>query len=56
MQVVEERQGLKVACIEEIALRKGYIDELQFNALMVYYKNNAYGTYLRSVLRDVKGE
>jgi len=46
IQTIENRQGLKVACIEEIALEKGYIDVNQLKEIAIPYKNNEYGTYL----------
>jgi len=51
VQTLELRQGLKVACIEEIAYAKGYIDEPQLLALADRYSNSSYGTYLRQCLR-----
>ena len=51
VQTLELRQGLKVACIEEIAYAKGYIDERQLLALADRYSNSSYGTYLRQCLR-----
>jgi len=41
------RQGLKVACIEEIAYAKGFIDADQLLRLAARYANSSYGTYLR---------
>lgn len=55
VQTMEERQGLKVACLEEIALTKGFIDVAQFNKLAAAYANNAYGKYLARVLADYRG-
>jgi glucose-1-phosphate thymidylyltransferase len=46
MATIEKRQGLKVACIEEIAYALGYIDEQQLMALAEPLKKNAYGQYL----------
>ncbi len=46
IQVLEERQGLKVACPEEIAYARGYIDADQLRALAAPMKNNDYGRYL----------
>ncbi len=51
IQTIEERQGLKIACVEEIAYRKGYIDEAQVERLAEPMKNNAYGRYLMEMLR-----
>jgi glucose-1-phosphate thymidylyltransferase len=46
IEVVEKRQGLKVACIEEIAYEMGYIDQAQLLALAEPLKKNQYGQYL----------
>jgi len=48
---IEERQGLKVACIEEIAYRNGYIDAAQLERLAMR-SNNDYGRYLLSLARQ----
>lgn len=47
---IEKRQGLKVACPEEIAFRKGYIDAAQLEKLAAPLKKNAYGQYLMQIL------
>ena len=52
IQIIEKRQGLKIACVEEIAYRLGYIDAAQLERLAAPMRNNAYGQYLLSVLRD----
>jgi len=54
VQTIEQRQGLKIACIEEIALRKGFIDVEQFHRLALSQKNT-YGEYLRSLLESRGG-
>ena len=54
VQTIEERQGLKIACIEEIALAKGFIDAAQLERLARAY-NNQYGQYLLEVLRRPPG-
>jgi len=46
IQTIENRQGLKVACIEEIAYEMGYIDKAQLLALAEPLKKNQYGQYL----------
>jgi len=51
VQTLELRQGLKVACIEEIAYAKGFIDEAQLLRLADHYPNSSYGTYLRQCTR-----
>jgi glucose-1-phosphate thymidylyltransferase len=47
VQTLELRQGLKVACIEEIAYAKGFIDEMQLFKLADRYTNSSYAAYLR---------
>ena len=49
---IENRQGLKVACPEEIAFRKGYIDAAQLEKLAAPLKKNSYGRYLLRLLDD----
>ena len=49
---IENRQGLKVACPEEIAYRKGYIDATQLQKLAQPFKKNRYGQYLLRLLDD----
>jgi glucose-1-phosphate thymidylyltransferase len=52
IETIERRQGLKIACPEEIAFRMGYIDAAQLERLAEPMKKNAYGQYLLGVLRD----
>ncbi len=49
---LEKRQGLKVACPEEIAFRSGWIDAAQLEALAAPMIKNSYGQYLMSLLRE----
>ena len=49
IQTIEKRQGLKIACLEEIAFGKGYITRKQLLALATIYKNNNYGQYLLKI-------
>ncbi|WP_025763803.1 glucose-1-phosphate thymidylyltransferase RfbA [Dyadobacter tibetensis] len=50
VQVIEERQGLKVGCIEEIAYRMGFINEEQLIEIAKPLLKSGYGTYLESIL------
>ncbi len=52
IQVIQERQGLRVACVEEIAWRMGYIDDEQVERLARPLEKNDYGRYLLGLLRD----
>lgn len=49
VEVIEKRQGLKVACLEEIAYRKGWIDRNKLIELAAPMRNNQYGRYLLKV-------
>ncbi|WP_298263683.1 glucose-1-phosphate thymidylyltransferase RfbA [uncultured Lutibacter sp.] len=51
IQTIEKRQGLKIACIEEIAFENGFITKEQLIALAKEYKNNEYGEYLLRVAK-----
>jgi len=52
IQTLEKRQGLMVACPEEIAYRSGYITAQQLEAIAQPMKNNAYGAYLLQILQE----
>lgn len=52
VQVLEERQGLKVGCIEEIAWRQGFITEQQLRELAEPLKKSGYGEYLLGLLKS----
>ena len=52
IEIIERRQGLKVACIEEIAFEQGYIDKKQLNVLAQALSKNQYGQYLLRRLED----
>ena len=51
---IEERQGLKVACLEEIAFLKKYIDKEQLLKLAEPLKKNQYGQYLLKLANEKK--
>lgn len=50
IQVIEQRQGIKVACIEEIAWRKGFIDDQQLKTLATPLLKSGYGSYLMNLI------
>jgi glucose-1-phosphate thymidylyltransferase len=52
IETIERRQGLKIACPEEIAYRMGYIDAAQLEKLAAPMRKNSYGEYLLEILRD----
>ena len=54
IKVMEDRQGLKIACLEEIAYRMGYIDGSQLERLAAPLAKNAYGRYLFQLLDQDK--
>lgn len=51
IQTIEKRQGLKIACIEEIAFEKGYISKAQLLTIAEAYKGNDYGKYLLKLIK-----
>lgn len=52
VQTIEARQGLKIACLEEIALRKGFIDHAQFESRIAAFGSSDYARYLKQVLHE----
>jgi glucose-1-phosphate thymidylyltransferase len=50
IEVIEERQGLKVGCIEEVAFEEGYIDRTKLKESAEKYKKSGYGAYLAKLL------
>jgi glucose-1-phosphate thymidylyltransferase len=52
IETVEQRQGLKIACLEEIALRLGYITLADFERRMQRLANSAYGEYLARIAQE----
>jgi glucose-1-phosphate thymidylyltransferase len=52
VQTLEERQGLKIGCIEEIAFAQKFIDAPQLQKLADQAGKSDYGNYLRRVLKD----
>jgi len=55
VRVIEERQGLKIACVEEIAYRMGYIDATQLENLAKPLLKNSYGQYLMNIVEYDRG-
>ena len=56
VEVIERRQGLKIACPEEIAWRKHYIDDEALAKLAHPVAKNGYGSYLLTILKEGRGE
>ena len=54
VEVIEKRQGLKIACLEAIAYRKGWIDEAKMRQLAESMIKNQYGQYLLQVIDELK--
>lgn len=52
IETIERRQGLKIACPEEIAYRMGYIGATQLEALAAPMRKNGYGQYLLGLLQE----
>lgn len=55
VQTVEKRQGMKIACPEEIAWRKGFIDAAQVERLAAPLAKSGYGAYLMGLLEEERG-
>ena len=56
IEVIEKRQGLKVACLEGIALRKGWITADKMRELAQPMIKNQYGQYLLKVIKELEKE
>jgi glucose-1-phosphate thymidylyltransferase len=52
VQMIEARQGIKIACLEEIALNQNWIDEHQLKTVVNSYGKSKYASYLLSLLAD----
>jgi len=53
VQVIEARQGLKIGCIEEVAYKMGYIDDMQLKRLAKPLLKSGYGEYLKQLIKEV---
>ena len=53
VEVIEKRQGLKIACLEDIAYRKGWITEEKMRKLAQPMSGNQYGQYLLRVIDEI---
>lgn len=53
---IEKRQGLKIACVEEIAYRMGFIGEKEVDKLISEIKNSTYGEYLKNIVENIREE
>jgi glucose-1-phosphate thymidylyltransferase len=51
IQAVQERQGIMISCLEEIAYRKGFISREMLSEIASSYQNNGYGEYLSRLVR-----
>ena len=56
VHAIQDRQGLKVSCLEEIAFRMGYISDTDLEFLAKDMLKNSYGQYLMEVVREARGE
>ena len=56
VQAIQERQGLKISCLEEIAFRLGYIDRHQLRKLAANFMKNDYGRYLMEIADEVEDD
>ncbi len=54
VQTIEDRQGFKIACVEEIAYRMGYIGEEELKKLASPLEKSGYGEYLLDILESEK--
>ena len=56
MQTIQQRQGLQIACPEEVAYRKGWITKSQLIALAEPLRKTAYGQYLVDLANETRPE
>jgi len=55
VRTIETRQRFKIACLEEIALRKKYISRVEYQKQIKFYNGSEYGHYLETILPEIKG-
>lgn len=55
VKALEKRTGLKIACLEEIAYRMGYISKAALENSAESYKNSSYGSYLLKLCKEEQG-
>ena len=53
VQTIEENQGIKIACLEEVAYRKGFISKENLLEQAKKYKNNEYYDYIKAMLETI---
>ena len=54
VETIEQRQGFKIACIEEIAFKKKWINQNKLSKIIKKFKSSNYGNYLKLVLNSKK--
>jgi glucose-1-phosphate thymidylyltransferase len=54
IQAIQDRQGVRISCVEEIAFRLGYIDSNQLRKIASTMMKNDYGRYLMEIAREVE--
>ena len=52
IRTIEENQGIKIACLEEVALRKGFLNKAQLNKILKDYPDNDYYNYAKEVIKN----
>ena len=52
IRTIEENQGIKIACLEEIALRRGFLNKETLNEMLKNLPDNDYYSYVREILKD----
>ena len=51
IQTIEQRQGFRIACLEEIALNKKWITNKKYKQIILKYNNTEYGRYLNMIIK-----